>query len=90
MWPGASAPRRGMGRREIPATPDNGPARYLSDRIDPNNQKSVLQALVVDGEDHTNDWSISDFTLHELRTCWAAPYWTTVPTAPRNGMASCR
>ncbi|MDR2299750.1 MAG: glycerophosphodiester phosphodiesterase [Comamonas sp.] len=53
---------------KYPATPDNGPARYLSDRIDPNNQKSVLQALVVDGEDHTNDWSISDFTLHELRT----------------------
>jgi glycerophosphoryl diester phosphodiesterase len=53
---------------KYPSTPDNGPARYLSDRIDPNNQKSVLQALVVDGEDHTNDWSISDFTLHELRT----------------------
>ncbi|MGJ7465956.1 MULTISPECIES: glycerophosphodiester phosphodiesterase family protein [Comamonas] len=53
---------------KYPATPDNGPARYLSDRIDPNNQKSVLQALVVDGEDHTSDWSISDFSLHELRT----------------------
>ena len=53
---------------KYPAIAANGPAQYLSDRIDPNNQKSVLQALVVDGEDHTGDWSISDFTLHELRT----------------------
>ena len=53
---------------KYPAIPANGPAQYLSDLIDPNNQKSVLQALVVDGEDHRNDWSISDFTLNELRT----------------------
>lgn len=53
---------------KYPPIAANGPAQYLSDRIDPNNQKSVLQALVVDGEDHTGDWSISDFTLHELRT----------------------
>ena len=53
---------------KYPATPANGPAQYLSDLVIPGNQKSVLQALVVDGEDHTNDWSISDFTLHELRT----------------------
>lgn len=53
---------------KYPAIAANGPAQYLSDRIDPNNQKSVLQALVVDGEDHTGDWSISDFSLHELRT----------------------
>ena len=44
-----------------------GPAQYLSDRIDPNDPKSVLKALVVDGEDHTGDWSITDFTVAELK-----------------------
>lgn len=44
-----------------------GPAQYLSDRIDPNDPKSVLKPLVVDGEDHTNDWSITDFTVAELK-----------------------
>jgi len=44
-----------------------GPAQYLSDRIDPADPKSVLKALVVDGEDHTNDWSITDFTAAELK-----------------------
>jgi len=48
-------------------TPQNGPARYLSDLTDPKDPKSVLKSLVVDGEDHTNDWSISDFTMDELR-----------------------
>ncbi|HSU21421.1 MAG TPA: glycerophosphodiester phosphodiesterase family protein [Variovorax sp.] len=50
-----------------PAVPANGPARYLSDRTDANDPASVLRSLVVDGEDHTGDWSISDFTLAELR-----------------------
>ncbi|NWA04831.1 glycerophosphodiester phosphodiesterase family protein [Pseudomonas gingeri] len=50
-----------------PATAENGPAQYLSDLTDPNDPKSVLKSLVVDGEDHTNDWSISDFTMAELR-----------------------
>jgi glycerophosphoryl diester phosphodiesterase len=50
-----------------PATPENGPPRYLSDRTDPNDPKSVLRSLVVDGEDHTNDWSITDFTFAELK-----------------------
>ena len=50
-----------------PATAENGPAQYLSDVLDPNDPQSVLKALVVDGEDHTNDWSISDFTMQELR-----------------------
>jgi glycerophosphoryl diester phosphodiesterase len=45
-----------------------GPARYLSDLTDPNDPKSVLHSLVVDGEDHTNDWAISDFTAQELAT----------------------
>jgi len=44
-----------------------GPAQYLSDRTDPNDQKSVLKSLVVDGEDHTGDWSITDFTVAELK-----------------------
>ena len=44
-----------------------GPAQYLSDLTDPNDPKSVLKSLVVDGEDHTGDWSITDFTLAELK-----------------------
>jgi len=44
-----------------------GPARYLSDRTDPADPKSVLKSLVVDGQDHTNDWAISDFTVAELK-----------------------
>ena len=44
-----------------------GPAQYLSDRTDPADPKSVLKSLVVDGEDHTNDWSITDFTVAELK-----------------------
>lgn len=44
-----------------------GPSQYLSDRIDPADPKSVLKALVVDGEDHTGDWSITDFTVAELK-----------------------
>jgi len=44
-----------------------GPAQYLSDRIDPADPKSVLKPLVVDGEDHTGDWSITDFTVAELK-----------------------
>lgn len=44
-----------------------GPAQYLSDLTDPNDQKSVLKSLVVDGEDHTGDWSVSDFTVAEMK-----------------------
>lgn len=44
-----------------------GPAQYLSDRTDPADPKSVLKSLVVDGEDHTGDWSITDFTVAELK-----------------------
>ena len=44
-----------------------GPAQYLSDLTDPNDPKSVLKSLVVDGEDHTGDWSITDFTAAELK-----------------------
>ncbi|AXI03382.1 glycerophosphodiester phosphodiesterase family protein [Aquirhabdus parva] len=52
-----------------PAIPANGPAQYLSDLTDPKDPKSVLKSLIVDGEDHTNDWSITDFTMAEL-TQW--------------------
>lgn len=48
-------------------TDNNGPTEYLSDVTNPNDPKSVLKSLVVDGADHTNDWSISDFTMAELR-----------------------
>lgn len=44
-----------------------GPAQYLSDLTNPADPKSVLQSLVVDGEDHTGDWSITDFTVAELK-----------------------
>lgn len=43
------------------------PADYLVDLTDPSDPKSVLKSLVVDGEDHTNDWSITDFTMAELK-----------------------
>ena len=45
----------------------SGPADYLVDPTNPNDPKSVLKSLIVDGEDHTNDWSITDFTLAELK-----------------------
>lgn len=44
-----------------------GPSQYLSDNTNPSDPKSVLKSLVVDGEDHTGDWSISDFTVAELK-----------------------
>jgi glycerophosphoryl diester phosphodiesterase len=44
-----------------------GPAQYLTDLTDPNDPKSVLKSLIVDGEDHTGDWSITDFTVAELK-----------------------
>ena len=48
-----------------------GPAQYLSDLTVPADPKSVLKSLVVDGEDHTNDWAITDFTAAELKL-WLA------------------
>jgi glycerophosphoryl diester phosphodiesterase len=44
-----------------------GPAQYLSDLTNPADPKSVLKSLVVDGEDHTGDWAITDFTVAELK-----------------------
>jgi glycerophosphoryl diester phosphodiesterase len=63
-------------KRTVPGVPVNvgysvaihgGPAQYLSDLTNPADPKSVLKSLVVDGEDHTGDWSISDFTIAELK-----------------------
>lgn len=51
-----------------------GPAQYLSDRTDPTDPKSVLKSLVVDGEDHTGDWSITDFTVAELKQIGGTTY----------------
>jgi len=44
-----------------------GPAQYLTDLTDPTDPKSVLKSLIVDAEDHTGDWSITDFTVAELK-----------------------
>lgn len=50
-----------------PATPTSGPSSYLVDLTNPADPTSVLKSLVVDGEDHTGDWSITDFTADELQ-----------------------
>lgn len=43
------------------STTVGGPATYLSDKNDP------LHEFVVDGEEHMNDWSITDFTAAQLK-----------------------
>jgi glycerophosphoryl diester phosphodiesterase len=57
--------------RAVPVAYDvmkyGGPATYLTDLTDPADPKSVLKSLIVDGEDHTGDWSITDFTVAELK-----------------------
>ncbi|KJC61096.1 glycerophosphodiester phosphodiesterase [Bradyrhizobium sp. LTSPM299] len=50
-----------------PQSAASGPAEYPTDLVDPADPKSVLKALIVDGDDHTNDWSITDFTMAELK-----------------------
>jgi glycerophosphoryl diester phosphodiesterase len=49
-------------------TPATGPSSYLVDLTNPSDPSSVLNSLVVDGEEHVNDWSINDFTAAELTT----------------------
>jgi glycerophosphoryl diester phosphodiesterase len=51
-----------------PQTPTSGPSSYLVDLTAPSDPSSVLRSLVVDGEEHVNDWSITDFTATELQT----------------------
>jgi glycerophosphoryl diester phosphodiesterase len=69
--PAVAARRRTVPGRLVDVTYDSsvygGPAQYLSDLTDPADPQSVLKSLVVDGEDHTGDWSITDFTVAELR-----------------------
>lgn len=69
--PEVAARKRTVPGRLVDVTYDvskyGGPAQYLSDLTDPNDPKSVLKSLVVDGEDHTGDWSITDFTVAELK-----------------------
>jgi glycerophosphoryl diester phosphodiesterase len=50
-----------------PQTATSGPSQYLTDLTDPSDPRSVLKSLVVDGEDHTGDWAITDFTVAELK-----------------------
>jgi glycerophosphoryl diester phosphodiesterase len=50
-----------------PTTATSGPSSYLTDLTNPSDPSSVLKSLVVDGEDHKNDWSITDFTADELQ-----------------------
>ncbi|MDQ0468169.1 acid phosphatase [Labrys wisconsinensis] len=66
-----------------PATPDSGPSDYLTDRTDPADPKSVLKSLIVDGEDHTNDWSITDFTLAELKAWFAGTTYDAASERPK-------
>lgn len=69
--PDVAARKRTVPGREVPVKYDvakyGGPATYLSDLTDPENPKSVLKSLIVDGEDHTGDWSITDFTVDEVK-----------------------
>ena len=69
--PTVAARKRTVPGRWVDVTYDlaihGGPARYLTDLTDPSDPKSVLKSLIVDGEDHTGDWSITDFTLAELK-----------------------
>ena len=51
-----------------PTTATSGPSEYLTDLTNPQNPRSVLKSLIVDGEDHTGDWAITDFTLGELKS----------------------
>lgn len=69
--PAVAARKRTVPGRWVHVTYDlaiyGGPARYLTDLTDPSDPQSVLKSLIVDGEDHTGDWSITDFTLAELK-----------------------
>jgi glycerophosphoryl diester phosphodiesterase len=69
--PEVAARKRTVPGRLVDVTYDvatyGGPAQYLTDLTDPADPKSVLKSLIVDGEDHTGDWAITDFTLAELQ-----------------------
>jgi glycerophosphoryl diester phosphodiesterase len=69
--PAVAARRRTVPGRPVSVkwttTPSSGPSNYLVDLTNPADPKSVLKSLVVDGEEHLNDWSITDFTADELQ-----------------------
>ncbi|MGL6235054.1 MAG: glycerophosphodiester phosphodiesterase family protein [Segniliparus sp.] len=65
--PEVAARKRVVPGVERPAPAGAGPTTYLVDQTDPADPKSVLKSLVVDGEDHVGDWSVSDFTAAELQ-----------------------
>ncbi|MDQ0394528.1 glycerophosphodiester phosphodiesterase family protein [Labrys monachus] len=66
-----------------PATAGSGPSDYLTDLTDPADPKSVLKSLIVDGEDHTNDWSITDFTMAELKKWLAGTTYDAAAERPK-------
>ena len=76
--PGFAARKRTVPGRLVDVTYSlatyGGPAQYLTDLADPNDPKSVLKSLIVDGEDHTNDWSVTDFTVAELKQIGGTTY----------------
>jgi len=65
------------------ATEGSGPFEYLTDLTNPIDPKSVLKSLVVDGEDHTNDWSITDFTMAELKNWLAGTTYDAASERPK-------
>lgn len=71
-----------MAKVSWPTTAGSGPAEYLIDQTDPKDPKSVLKSLVVDGEDHTGDWAISDFTLAELQSWLGATTYDAASERP--------
>src|SRR5882757_5411332 len=79
-------------KRTVPGVPvkvkwaqsaTSGPTEYPTDLIDPADPKSVLKALIVDGEDHTNDWSITDFTMAELNSLIAGTTYDAANERPK-------
>ena len=58
---------RARARVKAPRRPPAAGRHTSTDLTDPADPKSVLKSLIVDGEDHTDDWSITDFTMAELK-----------------------
>ena len=82
----AARKRTGPGRNvkvAWTAFPGSGPSNYLVDLTDPSDSKSVLKSLIVDGEDHTGDWSITDFTLAELKEWLAGTTYDAAKERPK-------